>query len=91
MVYKRAVIMIRTLIGVVANASDARCAFASDASTRHARWENVLGRDARVRAPRRGRGDGFGERASGQGVGISAFAFADVPTSIGKLRACVYF
>ena len=90
-VYKRAVIMIRTLI-----------ALSRTLPTHGARLRAMRRRGMRGGKTSSGVTLGFELRDAGEGMdlasahpgralGFQTFAFADVPTSIGKLRACVYF
>jgi len=90
-VYKRAVVMIRTLI-----------ALSRTLPTHGARLRAMRRRGMRGGKLSSGVTLAFelrdaGERMDlasahpGKALGFQTFAFADVPTSIGKLRACVYF
>lgn len=91
LVYKRAVVMIRTLIAL------SRTLPTHGARLRAMRRRGIRGgksssgvtlafelRDA-------GEGMDLASAHPGKALGFQTFAFADVPTSIGKLRACVYF
>ena len=90
-VYKRAVIMVRTLVALI------RTLPAHGARLRAMRrYAAARGRDAgggrfTYEIRELASGTTIADAHPGKQAGYRTFAFADVPTSVGKLSACVYF
>ena len=88
-VYKRAVIMVRTLVALLRTLP-----------THGARWRATrrgganAGREAEALVSfivREDDAKGISDVHPGKAAGYKTYAFTDVPSSAGKMRACVYF
>lgn len=90
-VYKRAVIMIRTLIALSRTLPTHGARLR--AMRRRGMRRGKLSSGVTLAFELRDAGEGMDLASAhpGKALGFQTFAFADVPTSIGKLRACVYF